>query len=540
MTVSTTALSHPMLWMAVVTASLLPSTGCLLPEPSTTCLDDSACASGTLCAFGLCVDPSDARLDQLDVEVEPVATSGLSTQSLLGLRARPSAGDRTQVTLRGPATLRGLAEVDAGEGGLAGVVSATPGAFIPGRLRVTSTSLLDGRWALPVVDGTSYRLGVVPLDPRIAPAVVTDAVIAGAADDDILLRSCRVAERAPEQSTCPILVTGVVIAGEGVGAPGVKDLEARIVDDAGRRLSTLSRTDDEGRFLIGLPEPVGEAVLELVPTVDNAVQPALRRPLVLEGTFLDLGVISQGPRGDTVTVAGRVVLDDGSPAGNATVTLRGLVGAGEFVARTQTRNDGSFALPVRPGRYVVGAVGAIDVDHGLAISELIVDEAALDLTITLLPRVSATFSILHPDGAAVMAASIVLQRIGNSLGVAEPVLADVQPAFLGATNDDGDVTLRVDFGRYRITVTPPRDAGLPAFSALLSIEGPVSRTLTLPPSTLFAGVVHGPSGALGGGVVVRVFSPLTDELGRAISLGEAVTADDGSFSVAVPNLRPGL
>ncbi len=510
--------------------------GCpLAPAPSSTCLDDDACGVGDVCAFGLCIDVDDSRLDTVDLDVEPLASTGVLAQAVFGVDARSDDDVRVDVVLRPATTLSGTAVLDDG-GPVSGVVTATPVNAIAGRLRLPVTESIDGQWSLPLVQGDSYRVAVIPVDAAVAPAVAGADVLAGV-DAGVALVSCHLPRNADEATSCPVVVSGRVVAGGGAAARGVPELEARIVDATGRRISTLARTGEDGSFLLGLPAPLDGGYLELRPSADNAVQPVLRRPLDLTGTTIDLGLITQGDRADTLALAGRVFAAGGAPAPGATVAVHGLVGAGEFAARATTDVDGSFTLAVRPGRYTVAALGAVDGADGLVLDEVVVDAAVSDLTLTLPPRTPVALRIVDgDDGDAVAAASVELQRVGDSLGVAERPLAGAQPSFVAATDEDGDAVLRVALGRYRVTIQPPRDAGLPVFSAVLVVDGAIERELVLPDAGILAGAVADPSGGATSGAVVRVYSPLVDELGRAIYLGEALTAADGSFTIAVPDL----
>jgi hypothetical protein len=115
------------------------------------------------------------------------------------------------------------------------------------------------------------------------------------------------------------------------------------------------------------------------------------------------------------------------------------------------------------------------------------------------------------------------------------VLAADQPVFLGSTDEDGRVAFAVDPGRYRIAVQPPRGVEAPPLSTLLTVgkEG-ISREIALPAATVMAGTLQSAVGEAVVGAFVRVFSALTDEQGRALFLGEGLSAADGTFEVYVP------
>jgi hypothetical protein len=513
--------------------------GCsLFGASSSTCLDDQACAAGTVCAFGLCVDANDARLATVDVEVEPLVTTALPVQAVFDVDAAAAGGARVDVTLRRAARLAGNTALPSNDA-VAVQVSATPRRGIAGRFDVPTVASDDGAWSLALVDGEVYRLAATPLAADTAPVVAARDVTAGT-DDAPLLVPCRLADDAAIVDRCPVTVRGRVVAGAGVEARGVPALQARVIDGSGRRLSTLGRTDDDGRFVLGLREQALAVVVELRGSDENAVQPIVRVPVDVSidaaAVDVDLGEISQGPRADTVRVAGRVLAADGGAARSALVVFRGRVGAGEFLARTTADDDGSFAVALRPGSYAIGAVGALDDEDGLVVEARDVDGAIDDLVLTLGARVPVELQVRSSDGTAIAGASVVLQRVGDALGLAEPVLDAAQPVFLAATDSDGVTAFLVDNGRYRMEVQPPLGSGAPAFSTILVVDGDVERDVVLPDSAVLAGTIVDVDGDANSGSVVRVFSQLTDELGRALFLGEAVSAADGSFTVVVPRL----
>ena len=234
-----------------------------------------------------------------------------------------------------------------------------------------------------------------------------------------------------------------------------------------------------------------------------------------------------------VRVEGEVRTASGAPAEGAVVAFRGLIGAGVAEARTETV-DGRFSVSLHPGSYSVAVVGVSTGTAGLTVTTLDVAEDERDIVITLPERVAATFTVSSAAGSAVGLASVVLTRVGDEAGVAEPALTAAQPVFLGSTDDDGRAAFAVDPGRYRIAIQPPRGVEAPAFSTLITVgEAGVVRDVELPASVIMAGTLQDPAGQAVVGAFVRIFSALTDELGRAIFLGEGLSADDGTFEVVV-------
>jgi hypothetical protein len=342
-----------------------------------------------------------------------------------------------------------------------------------------------------------------------------------------------------------------VVNGAGDPANG---LEVVVLHDK-RRISSRAITgpdSDEdvaadGSFEVLLREVPPGAQLVVRPTEDvppgvapNRLQPTVVVPIDPVVGEVELPHIALGA-GETLRVQGTVTTAK-RPARGATVLFHAQVGAGVFATREVTGDDGAFDVFLIAGEYAVAAVPAADSRAGLLVrGEPFVVVASSDpepLVLALPSRVDATVQVLSNDGAAVPSASLTFQRVGDAFGLAEPVLQDAQPVFLGSADGDGKARVVVDRGRYRVSITPPRGSGAPAFSTLVTVDGTFSRDFVLPPQDVLAGIVVDSRGGVAPGAFVRVFSHLTDEQGRAIFLGEAVCADDGSFAVPVPDLSP--
>lgn len=480
---------------------------------------DSVCPGGTVCAFGLCVDAND--LAAVNVEVEPVASSGLPVQSVFDVDATANDGARVDVVLANGQSLDGSV-VTRGGSGVVAAVQAVPLRAIPGRLRVPATTSDDGgAFGLTLLSGADYSLNVTPAGDEFPPLEITpidagyeDAIVVDA-DDLVTLRGRVVNSDSPQ--------------------PG---LEVLVQKDR-RRLSTIATTDGEGRFVVHAHALPAGAQLVVRPTEANRVAPTVVVLVDDASGDVDLGDIFLGASsGRTVPVAGTVTGSEG-PARGALVVFRALVGAGVFEDSVEAGDDGRFVIDLIAGSYSVGAVPAVDSRAGLLVlpeSLEVVEATPIDDLILPLPsRRDASVRITTADGVAVASASVTLQRVGDEFGLAESVLEDVQPLFLGSTDTDGNANLIADTGRYRLTIQPPRGAGAPVFSTLITIDGNFTRDFVLPPQAVFAGIVVDEDGNPAGGSFVRVFSRLVDEQGQAIFLGDATCEADGSFAVSVPD-----
>lgn len=500
--------------------------GCAEAPLTATCADDTACPGDTVCAFGLCVDPS--ALGIVDVEVEPVVGSGLPAQAVFGVAIDGEA--RVDVTLAGAVNVIGGVVASEG-GGVGATVTAVPERSIPGRLRQATTTTTDGPFSLSVVAGAAYRLQAVPTE-RALPPILEDAIFVAGEDPppSLVMTSSRV----DGVLVYPVTVRGQVVAGVGVAAQPISELEVFLLDDTGRRVSSLGVSDVDGRFEIGLAERLPDVRFVARRSEQNALSPTLAFPLDLgsEG-IVDLGVVSLGSSLGIVRVEGQVRTFSGAPADNAVVAFRGLVGAGIAEARAVTI-DGRFSVSLHPGTYSVAAVGAAGQAGGMVVTTIDVRQDLRDVSFTLPARIPAIFDVVADSGAAVDLASVILTRVGDENGLAEPVLKESQPVFSASTDAVGHLELEVDPGRYRITIQPPRGIGVPTFSTLITVAAPLARTIALPPSTVMAGTLKNAAGEVVVGAFVRVYASLTDELGRAIFLGEGLSNPDGTFEVTVP------
>lgn len=510
--------------VVVIVVALTPA--CADAALQATCVDDQACPEGTVCAFGLCADPS--ALGVVDIEVEPVVASGLPTQSIFAVDTVTET--RVDVTLAEAVNVSG-GVVAASGGGLGATVTAVPDREIAGRRRQPTTTTADGPFGLSLVAGESYRLQAVPTERDLPPIFADQAFVAGSDGTPSLVMT---SERTASGPIHPITLKGQVVAGVGVAAQPISELELFLLDDRGRRVSSLGVSDAEGHFEIGLAARHDDVRFVARRSERNALSPTLAFPLDL-GTesVVDLGVLSLGASLGIVRVEGEVRSFSGAPLTDAVVAFRGLVGAGIAEARTVT-TDGRFSVSLHPGSYSVAAVGAVGGPDGLLVTTLEVAQDLRDVVLTVPERVPAGFDIVTSTGQPVDLASVVLTRVGDENGLAEPVLGVAQPVFLGSTDDDGHAGFSVDPGRYRIAIQPPRGVEAPTFSTLITVIEAADRTITLPASTVVPGTLRTGAGDPVVGAFVRVYSSLTDELGRAIFLGEGLSNADGTFDVIVP------
>ncbi len=515
----------------IVVAGVIASVvGCSDLQPIGACLDDQACGDGTVCAFGLCVDPG--VLGAVDIEVEPAGTSGLPPQAIFGVDT--AGGGRADVVLSPSVTVSGGVTGVGGVGGVAATITAISVDFIAGHRRQPSTTSVDGPFSLALVAGREYRVQAQPTDRTLPPILPDDTFVAGADAVPSLLMTSEIDQSTGVVVNHPITVSGRLVAGVGVGVEPVLGVDVLILDTDGRRVSSLERTTSEGTFRLGLAQRLSGLRFVVRPSEQNTFSPTVSFPLDLgDSDVVELGDVSMGAALGSVEVSGEVRTQNGGPARNAVVAFRGLVGAGVAVARTNA-TDGTFRVSLPPGNYTVAAVGDVATDGGIATTNIDVTAARDDVVLSVPNRVNVDLRIATAGGVPASLASVVLNRIGDTDGISEPVLAEAQPVFVASAGDDGRLTLNVDPGRYRLSIQPPRGSGAPAFSTVLTVIDAVSREITLPQESLVAGTLVDEGGAPVVGAFVRLYSPLQDELGRAIFLGEAISNDDGTFEGYLP------
>lgn len=102
------------------------------------------------------------------------------------------------------------------------------------------------------------------------------------------------------------------------------------------------------------------------------------------------------------------------------------------------------------------------------------------------------------------------------------------------SDERGDFSLNLDAGRYALSLTPPKDTGLPRRSLELVVDEARSLEVMLGRSSVVFGRILDPQGFPSAGVRVKVFrhEPGSD---HADVIGEATTDGEGIYRAIVPN-----
>jgi hypothetical protein len=213
---------------------------------------------------------------------------------------------------------------------------------------------------------------------------------------------------------------------------------------------------------------------------------------------------------------------------------------------TTTAADGTYALLLRAGNYVVEAAPAATADgSGPAVSgeQLVSVVAATSLLLTCPNKVFGFGVIVRPGSVNAVSANyqITATRLPDRLLTA-------RTAHSTPTDSQGIWHIIADPGRYRLEVVPTADSGLPRKVVqieLLPSTGPAEillpQIMLSPPLTAF-GRVHGapPGGSDAPVANATVSFYALDANGHGILLGSSATDSMGQYKAILPDVaQPG-
>lgn len=506
------------------------------------CVDDAECQQvhpDHVCVIGVCVDPDNTALDQVHLEIRPADDSGYRPQQLLDVPVTSESG-RTTIELRQTVNVHGTV-IDAALGTVvpADVLAVQQDGLL-GRALVVSagTDMGSGAFSLPLVERDTYSLVFQPKDSARPPLLFAQSyAVAASPTGDRALQDGPVELPGPDEL---LRVVGRVTAGEGTAQLGVEGLEVRVLDGT-RRVSSLARTDALGAFVVSLPRAAGESalVLEVRPTQQNRLNPTVEVALGALDGDLELGDVKLGALKAPVPFSGVVHGPDGRPVPNASIYVRGPLGAGRFSLLLTADEEGRYDAELRPARYdfVVVAPPSEPTAGLLASYNAEVGGGAPAPMLNLPGRLLQSGSVVDSQKQPVSNATVHMTRIAAPSGEVEPLLDGLVWTFTTVTDGDGRWQQRVDPGRYRVVIIPDASTTRPRHTQLIDVDPEqTSHAFELPPSSVVAGVVHGVAGEAMGAATVTAYAPVTVEGGAAVELGSAQTAADGSFEILLPDL----
>ena len=340
---------------------------------------------------------------------------------------------------------------------------------------------------------------------------------------------------------------GGVLAGADVTA----------VDATGNALSAPATVQLDGGFSLYLPPNTTAYYLQVSPPpadFDGGYAATALSPLPsydhLPPTTPAVDVVLPA----VATLQGKVLDASGAPLSGARVYARSDNMPWSLSRSTVSLADGSYALPLRAGDYLVEAAPLSSPD-GPAVSgeqRVSLAPAGALLNLTCPTKIRAYGRVVRADGSAVSANyQVTATRAADPLLTART--ADTVP-----TNTSGLWFITADPGRYRIEVIPPAGTGLPRKVVQIELAAPAGNfqvvlpEIAISPPRTVGGTVCAPASppiANATACDPRINPPVAnatvsfyalDADGHSVLLGSAPTDSQGRSQAVLPDaVQPG-
>lgn len=242
----------------------------------------------------------------------------------------------------------------------------------------------------------------------------------------------------------------------------------------------------------------------------------------------------------TATLSGRVVDAAGAAVPQANVYARSDGMPWTLSRSTTTASDGTYALLLRAGKYLVEAAPGGGADLPALSGEVSVTLPAQGIGVDLpCPRkIRVVGQVLLPDGRP---AGANVQA--NATRLADKLIT-TRTATSVATDSGGNYHLVGDPGTWRLELVPPPDAALPRKLVQIVLGGTGLTETALPAIQLSnpleaVGTVHGaPPGGLDAPVAGATVDFFALDPGGALTvyLGSGVTDAQGRYKVILPDV----
>ncbi len=519
---------------------------CSLRAPrvqSTPCSATAQCDRPAVCFLGECRGPSSA-LTIVEVEIQPANNSPLGVAQVAGIDLHLRVVQDFVLVPQFAAS----GSVTQTQGGGAVAVPGAPITFtdhapaIPDRVQQNvsrsdnsgafSVRLSQGKWDVLVQPPVQPP---TPLPPYRPPQPLDTAAPALA----LVLppTSALVPFRAA------LTADGGVLAGANVTA----------VDSAGNTLSATAAVQADGGFSLYLPPDAGAFSLQVGPPpldIDGGPGPAAAAldPLPNYDRLLPTTPAVDVSLPPVATLQGKVLDATGAPIAAARVYARSTDAMPWSLSRSaNTAADGSYALSLRAGDYLVEAAPAVAIDGPAVSGEQLASVPPAGLPLSPLicpPKVHGFGLIVQPGGGGVSANyQITATRLADHLLTG-------RTAYTTPTDSGGIWHIIADPGRYRLEVVPTADTGLPRKVVQIELFTPTSSAeillpqIAISPPLMVGGTVYSPTPP---GTTVRpVVANATvsfyalDLSGHAILLASVPTKVDGSYTAVLPDVaQPG-
>ncbi len=476
------------------------------PNPAT-CVVDSDCSDGFVCALGICADPSVQDLGRVHIEIRPPQSSNYLFQQVLDVDPRQS--ERISFTLT--PTVSAVGSIDISDvGAFFGRINAVRTDSVAGLNLVSSASIEQGAARLSLLENSRYSISVYPSDPALPPLFVDNLLRVGAAaEGDLSFGPLLFPEVESLMVVTGHLMTALPENLDGiVGLPDdlplpVAGMEVRLLDGS-RLASSIATTDETGAFELLVPPDLarnplqGSLTLEARFPDDDGADPvspialgydrsvALHMsvaPLRSGFSLADLGNIPVGHIPAAASVTGTVLGSNGNPVPFAQVLFEADVGANNIFVTAQTKADadGNYQITVPAAEYRLSAIAPVG-NPASYLRDTYLDLTSLDIRnepqqIHLPSRIAVAGTLSDSDGLPVAAATLRFTRLiqQNSPAQNNPAYQTyIDDKFTWAFSIDSDVDgyfmLNIDDGVYRVNIEPPLGSNLPKLTKIVRIS----------------------------------------------------------------------
>jgi len=513
----------------------LAAAGCSLRDPhvtSSSCTSSRQCARSDVCFLGECRPPA-SGLSVIDAEVRPPGTSTLGVKQVavdMHQSALNNFALDPLVTFSG--TVAQQQDVGAPQttpGALVTLTSHAP--LIPDHVEQVAVSTdPSGIWKATLSQG-AWDILVRPPGPLppLRPGVLDTATATSPFDISL-----------PRPGALLAFQGGLTTTPGSVPLPGASVIA---VDPSGAPISAPAISQADGGYALSLPPGTGQLILQIGPPAPAAADagaspaPTPPDPLPTYDPVVAAAILSL-PLPPTSVVHGTVFDSAGTPVASAVVYARSTTPGWTLSRSAITAADGTYALTLREGSYLLEAAPPADATAPALSAELtVVVPAAGPVDVQCPAKLKRAGQVVLPDSRPAGAnVQITATRLADRLVTNRSVFV--------TTELNGFYKIEADAGVWRFEVTPPADSGLPRKIVQIVLdpadppESALPNIQIAPPLQAVGTVCAGPcqAGALGvSGATVSFYA--RDATGDgSIFLGSALTDTSGRYKVALPDV----
>lgn len=417
----------------------------------------------------------------------------------------------------------------------------------------------DGDFTARVMPGR-YSLTFVPEErSRFPKKTWTDEVFES---NTVLVRNLPSSYTRVEGN---IIRESVIPGGVGADDQNVTNARVYAISPDGRHASTITQTDDRGRFSLKVEPNTGWYDLYVVPASPDVLLPRKKFERAFEATdntcvtddgreadpcllTKSLGTYASTPVSTTIRLTAPQDFDDSPSWDGTSIKVTGRLGAGEFSRRYSVGPDqtesGVVELELYPTTSSIDLLPTYTIEiipptrspfaRTTYLLDGSVDETSL-FEVPLKRRVSG--EILDTDGRPIDAARLEFHARPDE---GDPSSQEsVDERMISVTTDpDGRFEVWLEATHYDVLVVPPLSSGRPRMLSQLSpdqLSESGVLTLQAPPPAVLVGDVVGETLE---GDELRGVSDMTVEAyrtigGRTVVFGEARTDASGAFRMVL-------